>query len=391
MAATPVSVVQLVSNRFSRWCARLSSGVTKCWGSSAWAYATPDGPTPTPTEIAAWAGAVELHAGRAGVCARLPAGTVSCIRGDLTAQQVPDLTGVAEVAVGGEHFCARLHNGTVRCWGSNAYGQLGDGTTSDRATPAGVLDLTDAVELAAGGEHTCARLGSGSVKCWGRDAYGNLGDSSGPSPVGFQARPVRTSGVDTATRIAGGPVMTCAIVAGGAVYCWGADPFVDQARPPTKIAGISGAIDVAMGVYHQCARSQSGAAWCWGAVGAGFLSSDIESYDPVQARLVPLQGINNIIAYGAPYQPYTCALHPAGVACWGVHQFLGIGIDTPEKRGTPMPVPGLEDTQEVVASIGNACARTRSGVKCWGDNRDGQLGNGTTISSKIPVQVLNLP
>ena len=74
------------------------------------------------------------------------------------------------------HTCALLGNGTVRCWGWNNYGQLGDGTTTQRNTPATVSELSGATAVAAGLYHTCALLGDGTVRCWGWNLFGQLGN-----------------------------------------------------------------------------------------------------------------------------------------------------------------------------------------------------------------------
>ena len=65
----------------------------------------------------------------------------------------------------------------MRCWGSNGYGQLGDGTTTDRHAPTGPV-LRDVTVLAAGTWHTCALERGGAVHCWGRNEYGQLGDGT---------------------------------------------------------------------------------------------------------------------------------------------------------------------------------------------------------------------
>ena len=94
-----------------------------------------------------------------------------------------------KVATGGHHSCAILNDGTVSCWGYNNHGQLGDGTQISRYTPTPTLSLgvgVEAVDIVAGGYHSCAVLDDGNVKCWGSNVYGQLGDGcllyTSPSP-----------------------------------------------------------------------------------------------------------------------------------------------------------------------------------------------------------------
>jgi hypothetical protein len=82
------------------------------------------------------------------------------------------------IAAGGGHTCALLSNGTARCWAYNTYGELGDGTTTQRTTPVTVSGLSNAVAITAGGGHTCALLGDGTARCWGNNGNGQLGDGT---------------------------------------------------------------------------------------------------------------------------------------------------------------------------------------------------------------------
>jgi alpha-tubulin suppressor-like RCC1 family protein len=108
-----------------------------------------------------------------GEAAELPADVG--VAAAVSASSGGPLNNVMAVAAGGYHTCALLGDGTVRCWGSNYSGQLGDGTTTQRNTPATVSGLSGATAIAAGEYHTCALLGDGTVRCWGWNNYGQLG------------------------------------------------------------------------------------------------------------------------------------------------------------------------------------------------------------------------
>jgi alpha-tubulin suppressor-like RCC1 family protein len=88
------------------------------------------------------------------------------------------------------HTCANIGTGAVRCWGRNEYGQLGDGSTTDRLSPVDVSGLLNVEQLSAGNRHTCALIADHTLRCWGANEAGQLGNgtylgSSTPQPVTF--------------------------------------------------------------------------------------------------------------------------------------------------------------------------------------------------------------
>lgn len=175
-------------------CATLSDGGVSCWGQCR-SGACGQPPKPPwiirPMKTTKVTGLGSLVAGENATCGLDKTGGVLCwglangLLGpsvtDNKAHDAPvkiDLPGpAAEVAIGvGGHACARLASGAVHCWGKNEKGQLGDGTTKDRAAAATpVKGIADATRIACGTETSCALAQSGRLFCWG--------EKYGPSPV----------------------------------------------------------------------------------------------------------------------------------------------------------------------------------------------------------------
>jgi alpha-tubulin suppressor-like RCC1 family protein len=144
-----------------------------------------------------------------------------------------DLSGktILSISAGGNHTCAIASDSQAYCWGYNSYGQLGDGTTTNRSAPvavttSGVLSGKTIKTISAGGSHTCAVASNNQAYCWGRNAYGQLGDGSTNNssvPVA-----VTTSGVLSGKAILsisiGYGSHTCAIV-DNQDYCWGYNTY----------------------------------------------------------------------------------------------------------------------------------------------------------------------
>jgi alpha-tubulin suppressor-like RCC1 family protein len=393
-------------------CVLLETGGVQCWGGDA-SGALGDGGAANrsaPADVPGLtSGVAAVAAGAGHTCALRTGGAVTCWGwnnsgqvGDGTAvdRRTPvDVAGLGRPAValaaGDQHTCALLSDGSVACWGANASGQLGDGLRVRSTVPAAVVGLTGrAVQIAAGGAHTCARIEDGTVECWGDDQSGQLGDGgydnrSEPTPAVLPAK---------AEYIAAGFSHTCAILAERRIQCWGwnsegqlGDGTVKSRRTSADVVGFGGqAVAVAAGWSSACALLAAGDVRCWGGNGAGQLGDGSNADRAEPEGVAGLEAGRIALAVGGEH---ACALSATGgVKCWGRNDRGQLGGGTTADRNSPADVAGLpEEIIAVAAGRAHTCALTvRGGVKCWGANEDGQLGDGTFRDRSRPVAVNGL-
>lgn len=334
-----------VSAGGSHTCGVTSAGAALCWGSDGW------GEVGNPT--------IGLLNG-SGQVAPVPVNGLS--------------SGVTSISAGRDHTCA-IVGGSAKCWGSDQYGQIGDGSSTPTSQIRQVQGLTaNVTRIVATDGFTCAIVGGG-VKCWGQNFNGQLGDGTKTqSDAPVQATGL-TSGVTDVAAVAN---TTCAVVSSG-VECWGQGSIVHSSTPASVTGLTSGVAQVAVGGARSCALLTTGTVRCW----SEFVSpTDVSG---LGGTAVSLSGTDR-----SGRDDFCAVLSSGAVKCWGDNQYGQLGNGTYTDSATPVAVHGL--TSGVVAvtmGVGgsHACALlTTGGLKCWGYNNNGEIGDGTRGESLVPIQ-----
>ena len=326
---------------------------------------------------------------------------------------------LVQVGSGGNFSCGLTSDAQVYCWGSNARGQLGDGgaipgtnsTVPVGVSTSGVLSGKSVTQLSVGTLFACAVTSDGGAYCWGNGTAGNLGNnlySDSSSPVA-----VDTSGVlsdKTVAQVSAGWRNACGVTSDGAAYCWGYNSFGQLGDNSTTTSPVPVAVSTA-GVLlgktvkqisqssamfgHTCAVTADGAAFCWGLNTSGQLGDLTTTYSQIPVA-VKADGVlsGKSIAQVSAGVSHTCAVTTDGLAyCWGDNANGQLGDGTITQSTVPVAVSTAgvlanKKVAQITAASSSSCAITNEGLAyCWGSNSNGRLGNSSTVDSYAPVAV----
>lgn len=282
----------------------------------------------------------------------------------------------------------RAHGALLR--GANwAKGQLGDGNTSyGSATPVTVQGLSNVIALAAGRKHSCALLGNGLVQCWGGNGRGQLGDGaaadSWPCRWGRSAAsPWRPSVWAATTPVPWSVSARCAARGANDQGQLGDNTRMDRNTAVT-LAAPNNAVAIAGGGLHTCALRSDGSLSCWGNGEGGALGNG--TWDDALARpRCPACSAWRDLPPVATRAASACPMAASSALAATVGQ---LGNGSTNSSNVPLAVSGAHDVQALTTDGGHVCAQRSNGALwCWGSNTHGELGNGFAHSLPHPVPV----
>jgi alpha-tubulin suppressor-like RCC1 family protein len=302
---------------------------------------------------------------------------------------------VGQVIAGTSHSAALMDDGTVFMWGSNSKGQYGDGTATTSYLPVKVPAPENVASVALGQESTLYLKNDGTVWACGNNAQGQLGDGTTNNRYKIVPVPKMTDVKEIATGIS----FSVALKNDGTVWAWGnnmygtlGDGTYISKYSPEKVNGLPFIVKIAAGFNHVLALDSEGTVWTWGLkteYGVGEYDDKGSPFSNTIAVKVPISQVISIAAGGTN----SLALKNDGtIWAWGDNREGQIGDGTKVSRADPVQVQGLENVVDIDAGSDFSLAKLNNGqIWAWGNLIDGMLENGTKNAEYLtPVRVKTL-
>jgi alpha-tubulin suppressor-like RCC1 family protein len=283
------------------------------------------------------------------------------------------------VSRGNSSYLVDIYGG-LWAWGYNNYGQLGDGTTTNRVSPVKIMD--NVTSVSTGGNHVFAIKSDGSLWAWGYNNYGQLGDGSTTNRVS----PVKI--MDNAESVAAGSSHSIVVTTDGSLWAWGynnygqlGDGSTTNRVSPVKIMDYAKII--AVGSSHSIVITTDGSLWAWGYNYYGQLGDGTTSN-----KLTPYKVLENVIDVTVGHNSTAVITTDESLWAWGYNNYGQLGDGTRINRSSPVFV--MDNVSRVsTGGFHTLAIKTDGTLWAWGWNNYGQLGDGTLVNKSSPIKVMN--
>ena len=318
------------------------------------------------------------------------AGLAGCGRFGFSPTGDPDSGGDDDASPGsitaGKYFVCAVRSGAVWCWGDDHNGQLGNNATAPEPRPVQVVGITDALSVAAGETHACALRSDGSVWCWGNSSDGQLGTAK----TADQLVPIAVGGLGVATAIAAGGDHTCARLADATAWCWGQNADgelgTESQVTPVPQQALTDVVQIRGRQSRTPARCAATAAY-----GAGATTPAASLGDGTRAARAQCRSRCRTCMRRRSSSPATTPvrLDSGRYRCWGDNHDGTLGDGTFQDRSRPVPASSLDRITALGTGSAHVCAVRDGNVVCWGDDDMGELGDQKRDNSSTPVMALS--
>ncbi|APJ04402.1 RCC1 domain-containing protein [Silvanigrella aquatica] len=300
--------------------------------------------------------------------------------------------------------CGYFKSG-FKCWGDNTQGQLGNGNTTSSNNPVSVSNIGSKTlkSFAVGDQHSCALYTDSTESCWSSNAFGQVGDgTSGTSRLTGVTASLPT-GDSVISYIAASDRMTCAVTTSSNGYCWGntTSTYLNLLFNPTPTFMGSNLTAVSSGDgSHMCFINKNQGLQCFGNNANGQLGNSSTVLSSTLVGVNNLSGVEMVVTG----DNHTCAVANdyKNVYCWGDNTFGQVGAGSSQTQFTVpnigSPVQGFPANSKIVdiaaSDKTNCVLLSTDDVYCWGANGGG-LGNGYvgvalgTAKYSTAIKILN--
>jgi len=305
-----------------------------------------------------------------------------------------------QISAGCFHSLGLRTNGTVWAWGFGC-NVLGDGSTivTCKSSPVSVIGgFTDWCQVSAGGNHSLGVRTNGTAWAWGSNAQGQLGTGTVGTPA--CASPVSVIGgfTDWCQVSAAGSTHSLGVRTNGTAWAWGSNccgrlgdgTTVAKSSPVSVIGGFTDwcQISASAGGYHSLGVRTNGTLWVWGSNSSGKLGdgTTVNKSSPVSV----VGGFTDWCQVSAG-NDHSLGVRINGTAwSWGTNKNGQLGDGTTVDKSSPVSIVGGFTNWCQVSAGGNHSlgVRTNGTLWSWGFNNAGQLGDGTTVCKSSPVSVI---